>query len=336
MIFFTSCNALTFDCNFGYINIKVVNEVYQCRVSVVYSGSSLRLENVIGGHIDGNSHASVEHLFLQNENLSQIPGDINRFFPNITAISWYNSNLNYLTENDLKNFPKLRFIGLWMNNLVTLDRNLFQSTPFIQYIDFDSNALQVVSSGLLDDLRYLELVDFSENLCIDFYADTPQKIEDLKWMLPTVCPSEGTRPTSTTRKTTTPSTTTKKVTPPTTTTPKLTPPTATTPKLTPPTTTTRKVTPPATTTQKLTPPTTTTRKVDTPSTTPESTRRPCYLSCSLDLHAIIPHPMDCSRYYECVKGVQYEQHCSQGKLFDAIYLECRWSEEATCADEIEC
>lgn len=177
------------------INLYKAGDVYQCRAVVRHSGSGRILDDVIGDHLsDGKSNVDVEHLNLWNQDMNFIPFSIDKFFPAIKAISWYNSKLLTITADDLKQFPNLIFLGLWMNNLVTLDGDLFKFTPKLQLIDVDGNQIENVGENLLSNLKDLTVADFSLNVCIDAFALTAEDIPDFIVKLEANC----TTPTDTT------------------------------------------------------------------------------------------------------------------------------------------
>ena len=45
----------------------------------------------------------------------------------------------------------------------------------------------------------------------------------------------------------------------------------------------------------------------------------------------IPHHTNCSRYFECIKGIRHLRFCPDGLLFDSITLQCTYPELAVCA-----
>lgn len=197
-----------FDCTYSFSNLFVTGFVYQCRAVVANSGSATAVERVTGAHLFDNENKDVAHLYLQDQNVNRIPTNLGEIFPNLEAISWYNSKLTYLSADDLKPFPSLTFFGAWMNQLTTLEDGLFRFTRNLGYIDFDNNLLENVSYDLLDGLENLEAADFSSNTCIDFYADTPESIEELKTKIMQGCSPPTTTPSNATPSDTTPSPTT--------------------------------------------------------------------------------------------------------------------------------
>lgn len=181
-------NGLIFDCTYSMINLFIAGDDYQCRATVRHSGSGRILDDVTGAHVSSEkTNANVEHLNLWNQDMKFIPLNVDKFFPGIKAISWYNSKLLTISADDLKQFPNLVFLGLWLNNLKTLDGDLFKFNPKLQLIDFDDNQIDNVGENLLSNLKNLTVVDFSHNVCIDAFAFTAEDIPDLVVKLEANC-----------------------------------------------------------------------------------------------------------------------------------------------------
>jgi Leucine-rich repeat (LRR) protein len=95
--------------------------------------------------------------------------------------------LKTISADDLKQFPKLEILFLNMNKLVSLDGNLFQHTRKLQSVDFYANELEHVGENLLTGLENLKYASFQNNPCIDIYANTHQKVQELNDQLPIKC-----------------------------------------------------------------------------------------------------------------------------------------------------
>lgn len=54
----------------------------------------------------------------------------------------------------------------------------------------------------------------------------------------------------------------------------------------------------------------------------ESTTSRPRLDCTLTSSAVEAHPTDCTKYFECVRGIMYERTCPEDKLFDIYNLRC--------------
>lgn len=117
----------------------------------------------------------------------QLPKNIDKFFPNLVVINWYNSVIKMLDKEDLKPFPNLIWLSFAVNQLQSLDGNLFQYTQKLKFIDFYQNQLVQIGDDLIKNLTELEAANFRINTCYDFAAWKPLNIENLKIDLPNLC-----------------------------------------------------------------------------------------------------------------------------------------------------
>lgn len=58
--------------------------------------------------------------------------------------------------------------------------------------------------------------------------------------------------------------------------------------------------------------------------------------CPVSGFGFIPHETDCSRYFECIRGVRNPRTCPTDLHYDIITQECRPSNEGLCADVLRC
>lgn len=187
----SSTVAVIFDCNFARSNLPFVSE-YTCRPIVSVSGDSTTLTEVRGNHLDSNTNEDVKAIHAENQQvISQLPKDLEKFFPNLIAIVWEPGNLSSITVEDLKSFPNLLLIGLSGNQITTLDGNLFQGLRELKYINFNRNHLISVGTDLLANLDDLQFARFGSNPCISFDATSPWSIVELKGVLERQCPPMG-------------------------------------------------------------------------------------------------------------------------------------------------
>lgn len=75
----------------------------------------------------------------------------------------------------------------------------------------------------------------------------------------------------------------------------------------------------------------------TPGTT---TRNPSDINvsfkCPLSGYGNIPSAVDCTKYYECIRGIGNPRSCPQNQVFDVITSECGNPQTSLCADRIRC
>lgn len=199
----TVTTSVIFDCEFTFESRVIIGKVYHCRPSVDTTESKNTLEGVTGEHLSGYSNEDVQYVFLENQNLSRIPSNIESFFPKLLGIEWYNSNLLTVSAADLASFSSLQVLSLYKNKLTSVDGDLFTSTPNLRWISFSNNNIRYVGPDLLTELSDLEYIDFRSNICINKLARTTQEIEEMKLRLLSQCaPPTTLEPTTTLTPTT--------------------------------------------------------------------------------------------------------------------------------------
>lgn len=62
-----------------------------------------------------------------------------------------------------------------------------------------------------------------------------------------------------------------------------------------------------------------------------TTSRPA-LDCTLISSGVESHPTDCTRYFECYRGMKYPRTCPEGQIFDVYSLECGDVETSICVN----
>lgn len=132
-------------------------------------------------------HLLKKFAFFESSNQFQfIPTNFVNIFPKLKAIL-FNSPLSRVIVSDLKPFPKLIWFRSHSGKFASIDSDLFQHTKIIQRIDFYDGHLTNVGKNILNGLNNLTRVDFITP-CLHYYANTPQRIEELKEKLLIQCP----------------------------------------------------------------------------------------------------------------------------------------------------
>lgn len=135
----------------------------------------------------GNNNRHVRALRIPNQIVHRIPGNIDRFFPNLVAVEWFRSELIAITASDLQQFPNLEVLSIHANRVESLDGRLLQNNPRLRSIAFNDNSLAHVGFDLMTDLRFLQFANFQRNPCVDAVAHTPEDIRVLNGQLPILC-----------------------------------------------------------------------------------------------------------------------------------------------------
>lgn len=196
-------NAVVFDCTFVSSSWTIIGTRYTCRANVTNSLNSNVLEDVLGDHLVSRTNADVEVLDVNSQKLNYIPRNIASFFINLRGLQLFRTNLISISSDDLMQFPNLLSLMSWHNELFTLDGDLFEHTERLQFIRFFNNSITNVGYEFLDDLDDLQRVNFQSNFCIDFDADTPVRIQQLKLQLLLQCTPLSTTSLATTTLSTT-------------------------------------------------------------------------------------------------------------------------------------
>lgn len=193
LLLFSSTSAVIFDCDFGTSTWTSVTDAYTCRPIVTVSSDETTLTEVRGNHLDSKTNEDVQVVWAQNQRIvSQLPKDLEKFFPNLIVIAWSNGDLSSITAENLKPFPNLTEISLDNNLITTLDGDTFQYTKLLKAIYIDNNQLTSAGPDLLENLNGLEKAFFTKNPCIDMLASNPDAIQALKEALASQCPPSTT------------------------------------------------------------------------------------------------------------------------------------------------
>lgn len=210
MLFASNCQGVdckVVDCKFGTVNFGFLGSLYACEATGENTGNLTFIEELRGVHLSGKSHADVE-AYREYGRLKSIPSNLNNFFPNLKGIYMY-SQSSSPSANDLKPFSNLLWFSSNFGDLTSIDGDLFQHSKKLQGFEFHTIKLENVGENLLSGLNSLRRAKLTYNTCINFDADTPQKIEELKKMLLEQCPPLPQSTSTTTTTTTRPATTTE-------------------------------------------------------------------------------------------------------------------------------
>lgn len=170
---------------------------YTCRGTVISWENPKVVTEITGYHFPGKKNADVTAINIGGSLLlSTVPRGIETFFPYLQVFQWKPTNEVYgnITTVDssiFKPFPNLLIIAIQYNKLKNLDGNLFQYTRKVKELYLGGNLLEHAGYDLLTGLNDLVYVQIHGNTCINFVANSPQTIKDLKAQLPIKCPPLG-------------------------------------------------------------------------------------------------------------------------------------------------
>lgn len=181
LIFTSQSQGLIFNCEFKFSDEYLINmgSIYGCTIGTEITGGLSLIEEVRGNHLSGKSNANVEGLYEVSVKLLFIPSNLANFFPSLKSLRIF-SPLIRITANDLKPFPNLLVFQSSHGKFENIDGDLFQHTKKIQQIYFYwDGKLKNDNENFLNGLDALTQVWF-DNTDMQVFADTPQKVEELK------------------------------------------------------------------------------------------------------------------------------------------------------------
>lgn len=165
-----------------------MGKLYSCQPIIINSEHNKVLEDVGGNHLTGETNLDVQGLNVTNQTAKRFPMNLDKFYPNLTAIEWRKTSLTVLNADDLIPFSNLLILNVAENNLLSLDSDLLRFTQKLEWIDFSANLIEHVGHDLLNYLSELHHADFQDNSCINIIADTPEEIRKLKVQLTDCAP----------------------------------------------------------------------------------------------------------------------------------------------------
>lgn len=149
-----------------------------------------KITAVTGQHQAGKSHADVKGFATEGKIVNFVPKDIEKFFPNIIALTFANANINEIHEDDFKPFPKLRAVFMMNNQVRELERNLFRNNPSMGEIKLNNNKIEHVENAF-DNLPQLTFLFLNENICINAEAWSTEKVVNLVKQVREKCSSNN-------------------------------------------------------------------------------------------------------------------------------------------------
>lgn len=178
--------AIELNCTYTQVTFAVTGSIYTCTATVLFNGDS-DVTNVTGNHQVNRGNSDVQALRIQSQNLPFFPTNVEEFFPNTKAFSFYNNSITSISNDHLSPFPDLLYLRLLRNRITSLDTNVFSGLAELKFIDLDLNEIRHVGHAidLPDTDGYMY---FRDNMCIDKVAYTAEEIALLRFDLLRNCP----------------------------------------------------------------------------------------------------------------------------------------------------
>lgn len=184
-----SSNAILLNCRYLNQHWPITGTIYTCFATVVDIRDGLTsVTKVSQNHLSGKTNAHVQGFTLNQNSLTLMPSNIEKFYPNLRVIQMINTNLKSLTRHDLKPFPRLEAIGFYDNKIETMDGDLFKDTPLLQHIAFRNNLLTNVGPNIFKPIPLLKEIYLSGNLCTQEMTSSTSEVLALSRKLRYQCP----------------------------------------------------------------------------------------------------------------------------------------------------
>lgn len=161
-------------CEFQTINWNVIEKCfYTCVVQdkLIHPNVDLKL---IGCHWHGKCDKNVNFLNFLNCNITKIPKNLSKTFPNLKGIQIFNSNLKNIRREDLKEYSYCKALFFAENKIEFLPGDLFKDMQHLEEISFVNNKIHVIEPELLDGLNKLIYINLSGNMSINNMFDAIQ------------------------------------------------------------------------------------------------------------------------------------------------------------------
>lgn len=160
---------VTINCDFKNAGgWHVLDEIYACEVSDItdITQPDAIITAITGDHQDGKTNLDVLGFRVKNKKVLYFPKYLNKFFPNLIAISILSSNLKDIKQSDISPFPQLRYLNLFQNQLTRVGDNLFEINLELEVIGLHYNKIESVNPKVIQRLKKLKFF-WLEELEID-------------------------------------------------------------------------------------------------------------------------------------------------------------------------
>ena len=162
--------SVTINCNFSSSSgWHIFDEIYTCEVDSISSAiiePNTLISAINGQHAVGKSNNDVRGFRVKNAVVNYFPKGLQKFFPNLIAISILSSNLKEVRQSDLSPFPQLKYLNFYNNNLKSVREDLFEFNKKLELIGLHYNEIKFVDVSIiqsLKNLRFLWLMELDED-----------------------------------------------------------------------------------------------------------------------------------------------------------------------------
>lgn len=121
----------------------------------------------------------VKMILFYRQTVNFVPKGIEKFFPQLTGISFSQSKLKAIEKSDIKPFNKLRILYIANNEVEQLSDDLFEFNAELVVFVAANNSLKSIGSNIFTALTNLEYVDFRGNICINEEAENASEMTEI-------------------------------------------------------------------------------------------------------------------------------------------------------------
>lgn len=169
-----TASAVVIDCNFEFLEAKLVESIYICETrgnpSIASPGTVIT--NVTGNHNSTMTNNNVTGFSsTQGTQFINFVPSFSTIFPDIILIVILNAPIKEIHQSDLKEYSKLKTLFLGNNKITYLEADLFKFNLELHQIDLSLNKIKQVHFKAFAHLNKLDFLDISDNKCINEIAE---------------------------------------------------------------------------------------------------------------------------------------------------------------------
>ncbi|CAG9811149.1 unnamed protein product [Chironomus riparius] len=169
--------------------------LYECYI-INNPNNELKNIKIQGQHVAGKNRLDVAAVKFDGCQLTKIPKNLTKIFPNLKFLIIWNSILQKLTKQDLAEYKELEVIDIRYSLLSSLSGDIFEGFKDIKIIYFVGEELQSIEPNIFDGLLSLEMAwlafignleiykkgsqsykEFRQDLSVRFYSSGAGHVE---------------------------------------------------------------------------------------------------------------------------------------------------------------
>lgn len=127
----------------------------------VYDLSSTGIENLSADWLE--NHKLLENFIASYNDLTEIPFDLFRYTPKITALDFSFNQIQAIDPGTFDNVRKLKRVRFSFNLISGLHSRLFVYLPDLELVDFRNNRIKTIDDNLLASNRKLRSLNINGN-----------------------------------------------------------------------------------------------------------------------------------------------------------------------------